>query len=92
MRLEVPSVAQEAGGSSTSVTSHRLAGEVARLQQMVSELQRQLHQGLPVPPTVSLLRILKREDYAATEHEVMVWMSDRQEERNAAGKRHAFLD
>ena len=44
------------------------AGEVARLQQMVSELQRQLHQG---PPTVSPL--WKREDCVpATEHEVMI--------------------
>ena len=61
------------------------AGEVARLQQLVSELQRQLHQGLPVPPTVSRCRVRKREDYVpATEHEVMEWMSDRQEEMNAA--------
>ena len=52
------------------------AGEVARLQQLVSELQRQLHQGLPVPPTVSR-RVRKREDdVPATEHEVMEWMSD----------------
>ena len=61
------------------------AGEVARLQQMVSELQRQLHQGLTVPPTVPRRRVRKREEYVpATEHEVMGWMSDRQEEMNAA--------
>ena len=60
------------------------AGEVARLQQMVSEFQRQLHQGLPVPPTVSRCRVRKREDFVpATEHEVMELMSDRQEEMNA---------
>ena len=36
------------------------AEEVARPEQMVLELQRQLHQGLPVPPTVSLFALRGR--------------------------------
>ena len=49
--------------------------EVARLQQMVMELQKQLHQGQHTtgsPAVVSAFRIRKREDYVpATEQEVM---------------------
>ena len=46
--------------------------EVARLQQMVMELQKQLH---------SPFRIRQREDYVpATEQEVIKWMTDRQED------------
>ena len=69
-------------------------GEVARLQQMVVELQRQLqHHGVPVVPQgaplvqspISLFRIRKREDYVpATEHEVLEWMADRHEDMTAA--------
>ena len=66
-------------------------GEVARLQQVVADLQRQLQQHCaPVVPThcvsavpssISPFRIRKREDYVpATEHEVLEWMADRQEE------------
>ena len=60
-------------------------GEVARLQQMVVEFQRQLqHHGVPVVPQgapvvqspISPFRIRKREDYVpATEHEVLEWMT-----------------
>ena len=75
----------EVGGERTEVGRTPSAGEVARLQQMVSDLQRQLHQGLPVPPTVSLFRVRKREDHVpASKHEVMEWMADRREETNAA--------
>ena len=69
-------------------------GEVARLQQMVVELQRQLqHHGVPVVPQgspvvqspISPFRIRKREDYVpATEHEVLEWMADRHEDMIAA--------
>ena len=62
--------------------------EVARLQQMVMELQKQLHQGqhaIGSLAVVSPFRIRKREDYVpATEQEVMEWMTDRQEDMNAA--------
>ena len=68
--------------------------EVTRLQQMVVESQRQLQQhGVPVvpqgvsvvPSPISPFRIRKREDYVpATEHEVLEWMADRQEDMTAA--------
>ena len=68
--------------------------EVTRLQQMVVELQRQLQQhGVPVlpqkvpvvPSPISPFRIRKREDYVpATEHEVLEWMGDGQENMTAA--------
>ena len=64
-----------------------VAGEVARLQQMVSDLQRQLqHQGgLVVAPAIVPSRIRKREDYVpSTDQEFLEWMADRQEDMNAA--------
>ena len=69
-------------------------GEVAQLQQVVADLQRQLQQhaapvvptqGVSAVPSISPFRIRKREDYVpATEHEVLEWMTDRQEEMIAA--------
>ena len=42
-----------------------------------------------VPPPISPLRVRKREDYVpATEHEVLEWMADRQEDMTAALSRH----
>ena len=54
---------------------------------MVVELQRQLQQHgvLVVPSPISPFRIRKREDYVpATEHEVLEWMADGQEDMTAA--------
>ena len=69
-------------------------GEVAQLQQVVADLQRQLQQhaapvvpaqGVSPVPSISPSRIRKREDCVrATEHEVLEWMTDRQEEMTAA--------
>ena len=65
-------------------------GEVARLQQVVADLPRHgapvvPTQGVSAVPSISPLRIRKREDYVpATEHEVLEWMTDRQEEMTAA--------
>ena len=62
------------------------SSEVARLQQTVMDLQKELGQHVPGnPAVVSPFRVRKREDYVpATEQEVMEWMTDRQEEMNAA--------
>ena len=86
-RLEELRVAQNVQQAKPSVPPVDAAGEVARLQQMVSELQRQLqHQGgLVVAPAIVPSRIRKREDYVpSTDQEFLEWMADRQEDMNAA--------
>ena len=56
-------------------------GEVARNGVRIATA---VAQGLPVAKIVSPFRIREREGFVpATEHEVMEWMSDRQEEMNA---------
>ena len=71
------------------------SSEVARLQQMVMELQKQLGQHVPGnPAVVSPFRVPKREDYVpAAEQEVMEWMTDTGgDERSALPKQRASQD
>ena len=57
-----------------------LVGEVAQHGAPVVPTQ-----GVSAVPSISPFRVRKREDYvAATEHEVLEWMTDRQEEMSAA--------
>ena len=86
-RLEELRAARNVQQAKPSLPPANAFGEVARLQQTVSDLQRQLqHQvGRVATPAMVPSRIRKREDYVpATDQEFLEWMADRQEEMNAA--------